>query len=112
MEQPVMPCGRGSARQGFQAGDTAVFETAPGDARIGEVADGPVIVARAGQAENRGARLSSGAFRMRYELAAPLLFANLLRWISPEIFRRWEMAAGSVGTVKVELDADVPAQAK
>jgi len=41
---------------------------------------------------------------MRYELATPLLFANLLRWISPEIFRRWEINGGSVGAVKLEMD--------
>ena len=41
---------------------------------------------------------------MRYELATPLLFANLLRWISPEIFRRWEISGGSVGAVKLEMD--------
>lgn len=44
---------------------------------------------------------------MRYELSTPLLFANLLRWMAPEIFRRWELTAGSVGTVKVPLDPDV-----
>ena len=38
---------------------------------------------------------------MRYELATPLLFANLLRWMSPEIFRRWEISGGSVGAVKL-----------
>ena len=38
---------------------------------------------------------------MRYELSTPLLYANLLRWMAPEIFRRWELTAGSVGTVKV-----------
>ena len=41
---------------------------------------------------------------MRYELATPLLFANLLRWVSPEIFRRWEISGGSVGTVKLAMD--------
>ena len=34
---------------------------------------------------------------MRYELATPLLFANLLRWMSPEIFRRWEISGGQRG---------------
>jgi hypothetical protein len=47
-----------------------------------------------------------GLTAMRYELAAPLLFANLLRWMSPEIFRRWEINGGSVGAVKLPMDAD------
>jgi hypothetical protein len=46
---------------------------------------------------------------MRYELTAPLLFANLLRWFAPEIFRRWEINGGSVGSVKVVMERDVPA---
>ena len=41
---------------------------------------------------------------MRYELATPLLFANILRWMAPQVFRRWELSAGSVGTVKMPLD--------
>ena len=41
---------------------------------------------------------------MRYELATPLLFANLLRWISPETFRRSETSAGSVGAVKLVME--------
>ena len=45
---------------------------------------------------------------MRYELATPLLFANFLRWMAPEIFRRWELTGGSVGTVKVAMDPDAP----
>jgi hypothetical protein len=43
---------------------------------------------------------------MRYELATPLLFANLLRWISPEIFRQREITGGSVGTVKLVMDQE------
>jgi len=45
---------------------------------------------------------------MRYELAWPLLFANLLRWVSPEIFLRWEVGGGSVGTVKLQVEDNVP----
>jgi hypothetical protein len=43
---------------------------------------------------------------MRYELAAPLLFANLLRWVSPEMFRRMEISGASVGSVKLLMDED------
>lgn len=44
---------------------------------------------------------------MRYALSTPLLYANLLRWMAPEIFRRWELTAGSVGMVKAPLDPGV-----
>jgi hypothetical protein len=46
---------------------------------------------------------------MRYELATPLLFANVLRWFAPEIFRRSELSGGSVGAVKLVMDQDTPA---
>ena len=44
---------------------------------------------------------------MRYELATPLLFANVLRWIAPDIFRRRELIAGSVGAVTAAIGADI-----
>ena len=99
---------RRTARAGFQAGpQPTVFDAQPGDARIGEVAEGPVIVARSGVRKTAVFGFHPALSAMRYELAAPLLFANLLRWVSPEVFRRWEIAGGSVGTVKAELDQDV-----
>jgi hypothetical protein len=33
-----------------------------------------------------------------------------LRWISPEIFRRWEISGGSVGAVKLEMDQNTARQ--
>jgi len=45
---------------------------------------------------------------MRNELAAPLLFANLLRWVSPEVFRRVEVSGASVGSVKLSVEQAGP----
>ena len=36
---------------------------------------------------------------LRYELAAPLLLANELRWFAPDVFRDVDVAAQSAGTV-------------
>ncbi len=41
---------------------------------------------------------------MKYELATPLLMANIMRWMAPETFRRWDVQAGTVGTVNVAMD--------
>jgi len=90
----------------FKLDRTEVFAAEPGDARIGEVEAGPVIVARPGARKIVVFGFHPALSALRYQLAAPLLFANLLRWFSPDIFHRWEIAAGSVGTVKAELDAD------
>jgi len=65
---------------------------------------GPVIVAREGKPKIVVLGFHPALTGMRYELATPLLFANLLRWIAPEIFRRSEIAGGSVGSVKLVMD--------
>ncbi len=41
---------------------------------------------------------------MKYQLATPLLMANILRWMAPGTFRQWEVQAGTVGTVNVAVD--------
>jgi hypothetical protein len=45
-----------------------------------------------------------GRTAMRFELATPLVFANVLRWMAPEVFRHWELNGGSVGTVTAPLE--------
>ena len=99
------PLAAGLRTKDFKLEAASVFEPAATDVRIGEVAGGPVIVARPGTP--KAAVLGFHPAAMRYELAAPLLFANLLRWMEPEIFRRWEFSGGSVGTVRMVLDRDL-----
>jgi uncharacterized membrane protein len=107
------PLAAGLRAKDFKLEKASVFETAPADLRIGEVAAGPVIVARPGKPKMAVLGFHPALSGMRYELATPLLFANLLRWVSPEIFRQWEIGAGSVGTVKLQLDPDTaPADVK
>ncbi len=100
------PLGAGLRSRDFRLAGASVFEAAPDDLKIAAVEEGPVIVARPGRPKIvvLGFHPLSA---MRYELATPLLFANLLRWMAPGIFLRWEIAAGSVGAVKVPLDPDV-----
>jgi hypothetical protein len=105
---PGHPATAGLRAKDFKLEKATVFEAAPGES-IGEAEGGPVIVAR-----NTTPRIVAFGFHpelsaMKYELTTPLLFANLLRWISPEIFRRWEIAGGSVGAVRVAMDTDVRA---
>ena len=101
---PVHPAAQGLHAKDFKLERASVFETGTGDARIGEVAAGPVIVARPGKPKVVVLGFHPALTGMRYELATPLLFANLLRWMSPETFRRSETAAGSVGAVKLVID--------
>ena len=95
------PLGAGLRAKDLRLESASVFEAAPDDLKIAEVAEGPVIVARPGKPKIVVLGFHPALSAMRYELSTPLLFANLLRWMAPEIFRRWELTAGSVGTVKV-----------
>jgi hypothetical protein len=101
------PASAGLRTKDFKLERTSVFDPAPTDGRIGEVMQGPVIVSRPGKPKLVVLGFHPVLSGMRYELATPLLFANLLRWVSPEIFRHWEIAGGSVGTVKLVMDQDV-----
>ncbi len=86
--------------------NTEVFSASPDDIVIGEVEGGPAILARPGKTKTAVFGFHPMRSSLRYELATPLLFANVLKWMAPEIFLRVELQAGSVGTVTVPLDAD------
>jgi hypothetical protein len=90
----------------FRLDSVSIFEPGADDIRVGSVAAGPVILARTASPKIVVIGFHPALSPMRYELATPLLFANLMRWTSPEIFRRWELAGGSIGTVKLLLDDD------
>jgi hypothetical protein len=97
------PAAAGLRTKDFNLERTSVFDVPAGDA-IGEVAAGPVIAARAGSPKIVVLGFHPALSPMRYELSWPLLFANLLRWVSPEIFLRSEVGGASVGTVKLEVE--------
>ncbi len=89
----------------------SIFEAAPTDIRVAESDAGPVVVARTGRRKTVVLGFHPARSALRYELATPLLFANILQWMAPEIFRRWEITGGSAGTVDLRLDSEIqPAQ--
>lgn len=86
-----------------------VFEIFEGDQPVGSVAQGTVIAVRPGV----GARQPEAVIGfdplsgpMRFEVTTPLLFASLLRWLSPDSFRNVEITAGRVGAATITLDAN------
>ncbi len=80
-----------------------VLAAGQGDTPVAEVEAGPVALARAGQWKTVVLGFHPAASAMRYELAAPLLFANILRWMTPDAFLRWEAHGLSAGSVTIEL---------
>ena len=107
------PAASGLHTHDFKLDHASVFEAGAGDGRVAEVDAGPVIVTRSGTPKIAVLGFHPALSAMRYELATPLLFANLLRWMSPEIFRRSEISGASVGAVKLVLDKAVtPSEVK
>lgn len=86
-----------------------VLEAMPvlsGGIPIAETSAGPIIVASGDVVQMAFHPLKSA---LRYELATPILFANILRWLAPESFRLAEVAGASVGTITAVLDNETDA---
>jgi|YNPMSStandDraft_1061717.scaffolds.fasta_scaffold00398_11 hypothetical protein len=83
-----------------------VLTPAQDDVPIAEVDAGPVILARAGRPKAVIFGFQPLATAMRYEVALPLLFANMLRWMAPEAFGLQEVLAHSAGSLTLELGED------
>jgi hypothetical protein len=97
--------GAGLHGRDLEIESSEVFSPAQDDLVVAESDAGPLIVARP-----KSKMVVTGFHpvrsSMRYELATPLLFANMLRWMQPDIFRSYESVAGSVGTVNVDLESE------
>lgn len=104
---PAHPASAGLRAKDFKIEKASVFATAPDDDKIGEVDAGPVIVARGSNPKIVVFGFHPSLSALRYELTTPLLFANLLRWLAPEIFRRWEISGGSVGAIRQSMEENV-----
>jgi hypothetical protein len=85
-----------------------VFQIFDNDVPVASVAEGPIIVARA--SGETGPKISVIGFdplegKGRFEVTTPLLFANLLRWLSPEALRILDTSAAPVGAATINLDS-------
>ena len=92
--------------------EAEVFQSFKGDLAIASVASGPVVVARR-RAE--GGRVVVVGFDVlseaaRSDLTTPLLFANLLGWLSPQAFRDTSFTAEHAGAVSIPLEAGETAE--
>jgi hypothetical protein len=100
------PIAAGLNTQDLELAAVEIFELPPGYEQVAALGAGPVILAS--QDPNSGRKTIVLGFHpmtpsVRYQLAAPLLVANIFRWIEPRVFRRWELNAGSVGAIELPL---------
>jgi hypothetical protein len=98
------PLGAGLRTKDVQLASAEVFTIAPGDIPVAESAEGPLIVARPGTPKIVALGFHPVKSSMKYELATPLLIANTLRWMAPDVFRSREVQAGTVGTVTAPVE--------
>jgi hypothetical protein len=101
------PLGAGLRARDIELASAEIFSPAPGDIVVARSDAGPVIVARPASPKMVVLGFHPVRSGMKYQLTTPLLFANVIRWMAPDAFRSWELTAGTVGTVDVELESEV-----
>jgi hypothetical protein len=99
------PLGTGLRAKDVELESSEIFRLDKGDIGIAETDSGPVIAAREGKWKTVVMGFHPINSPLKYELATPLLFANILHWMAPDMFRLTELTAGTVGTVNVDLES-------
>jgi hypothetical protein len=103
---PDQPLTAGLRARDAQIDSTSVFAPSPKDIRLAEINDGPIMVANISD-DGRSRSVVMGfdpfAGAMRYELTTPLLLANVLRWVAPDVFRDVDVGTQSAGAVAMPL---------
>jgi hypothetical protein len=109
------PLGAGLHTRDLRLDEAEVFAPEPSDIAVAETQQGPVIVARGPSPARPFKTIAMGFHPMRsalrFELATPLLFANMVRWLTADSFRQTELHAASAGAVEVRLDEEIDAAA-
>jgi len=99
------PLGTGLRAKDIDLDTAELFRLDKDDIPIAETESGPVMAARDGKAKTVVLGFHPVKSALKYELATPLLFANILHWMAPDIFRMTELTAGTVGLVNVDLES-------
>lgn len=71
---------------------------------VADAEGGALVAASPGETKSLFLGFHPGRQALKYELAAPLLIANALEWMAPQVFRSWELNGESVGSVRVAVD--------
>ena len=100
------PLGTGLRAKNIELDNAEVFRADTNDVAVAESESGPVIVGRDGKTKTVVLGFHPGKSALKYELAMPLLFANILHWMAPDIFRMTEFTAGTVGNVSIDLESE------
>ena len=100
---PDQPLTAGLRARDVQIEAASVFAPSPKDIRLAEVDERARSWWRTfrptARSRNGGDGFRSFRGAMRYELATPLLLANVLRWVAPDVFRDVDVGTQSAGAV-------------
>ncbi len=99
-EQPIA---QGLRTLDLKLDGATIFAQSAAAQTVAEAEGGSLISA---QANPRAVYLGvhPGLGTLKFELAAPLLMANVMEYMAPEALRRWELDGESVGSIKVALE--------
>jgi hypothetical protein len=106
---PDQPLTSGLRARDLPIESASVFTPGPNDIRLAEVNKGPVMVASISpDGKSRSVVMGFDPFAgaMRNELTTPLLLANVLRWVAPDVFRVLDVGTQSAGAVAMPVAAD------
>ncbi|HEV2201529.1 MAG TPA: VWA domain-containing protein [Bryobacteraceae bacterium] len=98
------PLAAGLYTKDLELASTKIFEPSKNDQSVAETSRGPVVIARTMPSKMVALGFQPTGPSMKYQLATPLLIANILRWMAPDTFRRWDIQAATVGTVSVPVE--------
>lgn len=110
---PDQPLTAGLRARDVQLQEASIFVPGPKDVRLAWVEKGPIMLTdTAADGKGRNVVMGFDPFdgAMRYELATPLLLANVLRWAAPDVFRDVDVGTQSAGAVSMPVADNVPVQ--
>lgn len=100
------PIAAGIRSQDFRFAGARILTPEKADSVVASTAEGPVIIARDAAPRSVTLGFHPASSDLRFELATPLLFANIFQWVAPGTFLRQEVLAATPGAVSVDLSED------
>jgi hypothetical protein len=102
---PAHPISSGLHNKDIRVSRATILDARGPEFVIAESDDRPVLVASAGEFKKVVFGFHPLEEGTDNHVAVPLLFANLVRWVSPDLFRSSEISAGPPGLIEMQVPA-------
>jgi hypothetical protein len=100
------PATQGLHNEGVLLPSASVYQVRDGDTPVLRIPEGPIVVLRPARAgEPRRAMLGFDPVddKVRYEVTTPLLFINLVRWLTAQSIAPTQIAVDHAGAAQIDL---------